>query len=357
MIVSADDPAGDWTAPGVYEAAAGVYRIPLPLPNDGLRAVNVYALLHADELVLIDSGWALAAARERLETALGALGAGVGDVRRFLVTHIHRDHYTLATMLRREFGGRIALGRGEQPSMTDIHTPGREVFGAQLSRLARAGADELVRRLRELGPPAGEREHYDPPDDWLDDGAAVGLAGRELCALATPGHTQGHVVYRDGGAGLLFAGDHVLPHITPSIGFEPVPGEQPLGDYLGSLRRVRALPDTRLLPAHGPAAGSVHARVDELLAHHDERLRVMLAAVAGGTGVTADVAAGVAWTRRGRRFAELDLFNQMLAVLETAAHLDLLVAQRRLAVAESGGVARYAIPGAPGGVGGAGPAH
>ena len=38
--------AGDWTRPGVYRCAPDVYRIPLPLPMDGLRAVNVYAIRH-----------------------------------------------------------------------------------------------------------------------------------------------------------------------------------------------------------------------------------------------------------------------------------------------------------------------
>jgi glyoxylase-like metal-dependent hydrolase (beta-lactamase superfamily II) len=37
-------------------------------------------------------------------------------------------------------------------------------------------------------------------------------------------------VFADHAAGLLFAGDHVLPRITPSIGFEPVPAAQPLRD-------------------------------------------------------------------------------------------------------------------------------
>jgi hypothetical protein len=35
----------------------GIYRIPLPLPFDGLRAVNAYAIETADGLVMIDSGW------------------------------------------------------------------------------------------------------------------------------------------------------------------------------------------------------------------------------------------------------------------------------------------------------------
>ena len=53
----------DWTRPGTFEVAPGVHRLPLPLPNDGLRAVNVYALTHDDGPVLIDSGWAIAEAR------------------------------------------------------------------------------------------------------------------------------------------------------------------------------------------------------------------------------------------------------------------------------------------------------
>jgi len=66
--------AGDWTAPGTYEVSRGVFRLPLPLPNDGLRAVNVYAIAADDGLVLVDSGWAIPAAREALDTALDALG-------------------------------------------------------------------------------------------------------------------------------------------------------------------------------------------------------------------------------------------------------------------------------------------
>jgi glyoxylase-like metal-dependent hydrolase (beta-lactamase superfamily II) len=49
----------------------------------------------------------------------------------------------------------------------------------------------------------------------------------------------------------MFAGDHVLPRITPSIGFEQNAAGLPLRDYLDSLKLVRDLPDRRLLPAQG----------------------------------------------------------------------------------------------------------
>ncbi|WP_255279145.1 MBL fold metallo-hydrolase [Actinomadura madurae] len=120
------------------------------------------------------------------------------------------------------------------------------------------------------------------PDAWLDDGQRLTLTERGLDVFATPGHTRGHIVLRDAGAGLLFAGDHILPHITPSIGLETEPEPKPLRSYLESLRLVRGMPDTLLLPAHGPVTPSVHTRVDQLLEHHAERLEIAAAQVRAG---------------------------------------------------------------------------
>lgn len=332
----------DWTAPGVFRCAPGVYRIPLPLPTDALRAVNVYALTDDENgLVLVDSGWALAAARDRLSAALADLGAGLGDVQRFLVTHAHRDHYTLGVELRREFGSKIALGRGEQPALEYLNQPGRLTFAAQRDRLLRAGARDVLERLMAVPPAPPPSSAWDMPDAWLDDGEVLQAGPRKLRAMATPGHTRGHVVFHDADNDLLFAGDHVLPHITPSIGFEPLPPALPLAEFLTSLRLVRDLPDAQLLPAHGPITGSVHERVDELVAHHDARLAAGLAALATSGDTAADVAAVLPWTRRRRTLGELDPLNQMLAVLETAAHLDLLVARGVLTVTEQDGVTHY----------------
>jgi len=69
------EPAGrDWTSSGAFEDADGVHRIPLPLPTDGLRAVNVYALTGDDGIVLVDSGWAIREARTQLAEALARSG-------------------------------------------------------------------------------------------------------------------------------------------------------------------------------------------------------------------------------------------------------------------------------------------
>jgi glyoxylase-like metal-dependent hydrolase (beta-lactamase superfamily II) len=333
----------DWTEPGIYSVAPGVYRIPLPLPHDALRAVNIYAITDGSKLVLIDSGWALDAAREGLATALKGIGAGLGDVSQFLVTHVHRDHYTQAVVLRREFGGKIALGQLEEPSLKIAADPEVQQMNAQVDLLRQGGAEEVVTALVTMfgGVTRTDVDLWENPDEWLTPGRRTVLPGRDLDVVHTPGHTAGHVVFVDGDAELLFSGDHVLPHITPSIGFQPAPAELPLNDYLDSLRLVRALPDMRMLPAHGPVSASVHTRVDELLEHHRQRLETMGTKVLEGKSTAYETALSLGWTRRLRKLTEMDAFNQMLAVLETGAHLDLLVSQGKLAATEVDGVRHY----------------
>jgi glyoxylase-like metal-dependent hydrolase (beta-lactamase superfamily II) len=326
-----------WLEEGAHPVAPGIYRIPLPLPFDGLRAVNAYAIEAAGGLVMIDSGWLLDATKDQLERSLGKIGAGFGDIRQFLVTHIHRDHYTQAIGLRKLFGMKVGLGADEKHSLDILLGKDPRQVSPQAERLARAGAQALMEQMAQAGMQAPPRDAgYEEPDEWISSGQVFDLGNRTLRAIATPGHTRGHVVFADAEAGLLFAGDHVLPHITPSISLEAAPRDLPLHDYIESLLLVRRMPDLTLLPAHGPVAPSVHARVDELLDHHDTRLAAMLAVLADGPCTAYQVALAVKWTTRNKTLAELDLMNQMLAIGETLSHLDLLVA-RGLAVADSSG--------------------
>lgn len=93
----------------------------MPLPGDGLRAVNVHALEQGDGgLVLVDAGWALGRAQDHLEGALAQLGHDRSSVRRILVTHIHRDHYELAMEIRRIAGSRIDLDAEEHHAMREL---------------------------------------------------------------------------------------------------------------------------------------------------------------------------------------------------------------------------------------------
>jgi glyoxylase-like metal-dependent hydrolase (beta-lactamase superfamily II) len=338
-VAVSPDSGEHWAAPGAWRVADGIHRIPLPLPMDGLKAVNVYAIETPTGLTLVDGGWAVPEAREALEKGLALLGAGVGDVREVLVTHIHRDHYTLASVLKGEVGARIALGAPERATLDLIHA------GAADSRpqLVAAGARAVLEAWGDWTPPPASPDHWRDPDVWLAGDTTVEVGERTLDALHTPGHTRGHYVYADQPAGLLFAGDHVLPTITPSVGFEPAAATSPLADFMASLTRMRALPDLRLLPAHGPVAPSSHARVDQLLAHHEHRLDLCRVSLGGGPRTAYGVAQELPWTRHEHAFGTLDVFNQTLAVLETMAHLEVLVARAQATRSETPDGVLYAM--------------
>ena len=322
-----NDSMSDWTEPGAFEVTPGVHRIPLPLPMDGLRAVNVYAIDTPDGLTLVDGGWAIEQSRTLLESSLASIDRAVSDITNFLVTHVHRDHYTQAVTVRREFGSHVSLGIGDKPTLDLLHNPTLDT-DPHVEMLRLAGAAKIGAAWGEFTARATpDLSLWGYPDTWLSDDHEITVGERTLAAVSTPGHTQGHYVFADTAQGLLFAGDHVLPTITPSIGFEPVLADQPLGDFLTSLAKVRAMPDMRLLPAHGAVTASTHTRIDELIAHHDVRLDLCRSIVSTNPGTAHDVAAQLPWTRHERRLVDLDVFNAALATLETRAHLELLVAR------------------------------
>jgi glyoxylase-like metal-dependent hydrolase (beta-lactamase superfamily II) len=332
----------DWTAPGVFEVVPGVHRIPLPLPNDGLKAVNVYAITGSDGPVLVDSGWSIPEAEGLLGDALRELGSEFADIQRFLITHMHRDHYSQAIHLRREFNTRVTLGAEETHSLAITLDRDRVGSSQQVSYLRELGATDLAVAM-DAHRGTVSLEDWELPTDWFTDREILTANGRSLEVVETPGHTRGHVVFYDTDASLLFAGDHVLPTITPSIGFEPALTDNPLGAFLASLAIVRDRPDAMLLPAHGPVTASAHARVDELVEFHRVRLEAMSAVLGWGADTAYAVAGKVTWTRRKHALADLDMFNQFLAICETGAHLDLLVSQGKATREIVDGVRHYAL--------------
>lgn len=64
--------------------------------------------------------------------------------------------------------------------------------------------------------------------------------------------------------------------------------------------------------------------------------------LASDTASAAEVAGRLSWTRKSRALVELTVFNQMLAILETKAHLDVLMDRGRIVGGEDAeGVERY----------------
>lgn len=312
------------------EITTGVFRIPLPLPLPDLTQINSYALVDDDSLILIDPGWREDTSETILVDALAQLDRTPSDVTGMLITHSHWDHYTRALDWQQRHGIPVYLGHEERHTI-DAFDLGDGAHPQQVRLLRLAGARDLADTIDHLELDDHEKNLlFGPPNHWVHHGQVLTCASQKIEVHATPGHTRGHVVYDLPDTGVTFTGDHLLPRITPSIGFERTPEPSPLTSYLDSLRASTAAPSRRMLPAHGALTALTDVRAKELLAHHDERLTAIHAAVAAGAVTAAEIAEGMVWTRRNRALAELSPLHAMTAILEVRAHLVHLALQGRL---------------------------
>lgn len=260
--------------------APGVRLIALPLPL-ALRVINAYLIEGPGGWALVDTGLHTEEAERALRSTLAESGLELDDVTRAFVTHVHPDHIGMAGTLERA-GAEIVMHGPEADHARELWSHGTELIDAASVWFGRHGMPpDVDDQMRAAWLGIGRRVDPLGRIAQVADGDVIELAGRRVRIIWTPGHTDFHACVFDEDEGTLFAGDHVLPHITSNISLYPWSREDPLGDFLGALRAVRALPAKRVLPAHGDPFDDLGARVDELLEHHEVRLEKVMGIVRG----------------------------------------------------------------------------
>ncbi|MFL6074238.1 MAG: MBL fold metallo-hydrolase [Mycobacteriales bacterium] len=224
-----------------------------------LEGTNTY-LLHGDSgTVVVDPGPADPAHLEAI---------GVRDVVAIVLTHTHPDHVDGVPALAGRFG---------------------------------------------VDTWAADPDRVPIPAEPLEEGDYV-LGGVTFTVLATPGHTADSVCFvtADG----VLTGDTILGRGTTVVTHP----DGDLGRYLDSLRRLEALAETAgdrpVLPGHGPELPSLAAAARHYLAHREERLDQVRAAVAAGDRTPAEVVARV--------YADVDRALWPAAEQSVRAQLDYL---------------------------------
>jgi glyoxylase-like metal-dependent hydrolase (beta-lactamase superfamily II) len=289
---------------------SGVWSIPLPLVASPIASVTMYALEHADGLVLIDAGYDHVSCWTVLEQAFAQLGASAQDVTGIVLTHNHPDHVGLAERLRNESGAWVAIHR------LDALGTEESVYGPFLDQLATelvlAGApSDVAREMVEASRRLATHAHGLRTDRFLADGDMIVEGGLALEVVGSPGHTRGHVCLLDRGRRLLFGGDLVLDGGELQLGVVSTPADDPVRELEESLARVATLPVDLVLPGHWDRLTDLPTRVELLLADLRERIADAGAIVHAQPGCTAwELAAAASWGRpwsamgvTGRRFA------------------------------------------------------
>lgn len=113
----------------------------------------------------------------------------------------------------------------------------------------------------------------------LHDGERFVAGGIDIRAIHTPGHSPDHFCLLDEASCDLWCGD--LARIGGTIVIPASRGGH-LGEYLASLRRIRDLGPSRLLPAHGPIVTDPIALIDEYIAHRTARTEQIRRALEAG---------------------------------------------------------------------------
>ena len=224
-------------------------------PNPGpftLDGTQTYLL---GDTAVLDPGPAI-------ESHIEAIRAALPNLQTILITHRHADHAPAALPLQAMTGARIVAPRN--------------VLDAVDQRVS-----------------GGE---------WLE------LDGERIEVIATPGHTNEHVCYltEDGD---LFTGDTILGSGTTTI----FPPDGHMGDYLRSLRILRARNPKRIYPAHGPIREDAVALIDEYIAHRLQREQQVLDAMNAGAKTPAEMRATI--------YPELDPRLHQAAEIQIEAHL------------------------------------
>lgn len=278
----------------VTELAPGVYRAQLPIDFTGLGHVNMYVFEDERGLAVTDPGLPNDRSWNAIVDRLRQLGAGLERVHTIVVTHSHPDHFGGAGRLAEQSGADIVAHHEfrvfwlaetypdvvEAVPLTDPHAvTGEEMvrqLGAQAEWTERSFPPTVDQQAAVGATPELRRRYGAPvPARRVGDGDALRLARRNWRVVATPGHTADHICLHSDD-GLLVAGDHVLPEITPHIG--GLQFQDAVREYLTSLDRVRDLsPTTLVLPAHGEPFTDLADRVATIKLHHRDRLERLLA--------------------------------------------------------------------------------
>ena len=214
-----------------------------------LMRCNIWHVRGRDRDLMIDTGMGVVslveAAKDLLQKPVTAVA-----------THTHSDHVGA----HHEFS-QCLVHKDEADILSSPNEEDNSLFYADMG----AGYVEMLQRagyqcnLDETLITALPYEHYDmhsyrvkpaPATVIVDEGDIVDLGNRHFEVLHLPGHSPGSIGLWEEESGTLFSGDCVYDGpLLDEL------SESDIGDYIASMKRLRALPVQTVHAGHDPSFG------------------------------------------------------------------------------------------------------
>jgi len=305
---------------------------------------NVYIIEGGDGHIMVDSGWDSQESLWALQEGVKGANLKLRDITKVIITHIHPDHYGLSSKIKQICGAQVAIHRID----AGFILPRYKDFADLVKR-----TEEL---LRQNGVPNNElpqlkeaslwmNKYVSPvaPEIMLEDGNTISNDSFEFEVLWTPGHSPGHICLYERDKRFILTGDHVLYDTFPHVGINPQSGDNPLGDYISSLKKLERLNVHFILPGHGPVFNALGLRIEKILQHHEDRKRAIMQSLRNGLKTAYEIAHQIRWMLEegGIAFQDLAIWDRRMAIAETLAHLKLLTEEDRVGNVDMDGASLY----------------
>lgn len=305
----------------IKEVAKNIYTFSVTLPNNPLKALNVYVVKGEDRTVVFDTGFNAEESKADLLNGLEALDLNVEDVE-VVLTHLHSDHVGLVNIFA-DTGCKVYAGKTDGELINQMVT--NEYWDNLEAMIPLYGMEE-DEIMTDENP--GYKHRLTKTIDYIEleigDFFEVGDYRFEILDLS--GHTPGHLGFYDKEAKIILSADTILDPITPNITFWGFEYPDILNTYVETLYRLQELEIDQALATHRKIITNHVERIDELVLHHDERLQEILDAMNDEEEYTVrEISAKITWRIRADNWEEFPKSQKWFATGETMAHLHRLV--------------------------------
>jgi glyoxylase-like metal-dependent hydrolase (beta-lactamase superfamily II) len=238
-------------------------RISLPFRLDH---VNCFMAKGEEGWIVIDTGLhnekSVAAWDEHLKDR------EIGEI---IITHHHQDHYGYAGGMQNKTGARVAMTQ----RTVNLRVFWEDSWFKEVAEhyhacgIPKEYIDQMIQYIKgavKTVSPHPKVNHI------LEEGDRIVLGNYEYEVIITYGHAEGMICLYNKEKNVLFPADHILPGITPNVSYRFIGDQNPIASFQKNLKKVRKLNAEWVIPSHGRPFYDCNRRIDELLAHHEERL-------------------------------------------------------------------------------------